>query len=518
MNYSPSECPVCTYNRNFLGAKNCELCGTPLAEVASLAAVGSYKQSSQPLNRSIDASVVTLARKAAAQMQHHLSKTRSEKPLQEITAESNPSVEQNSQTKLFAAKQQQDAQGSALYSDPWSSDSSEFDSPTSDILQRNLVYRSNSSSVIQKTDKQIKRILKTVTSAGFWRGRSNALFINRLILSKTSVIAKILLISAVIFGTGSIATILINNRYSREKISVTPKEEPPSKYSDIDLYDNMEAVPNVPEGLFSYGGALCFAALQRDGMNTAISRVHPSFRLRYVEPKFSNPGCTTGIRMLIDGELSIAQNSRALTEAEITEARARGYELESVPVAIDGIVFYTDKSLGIKSLSLEQVRDIYLGKIRNWKQVGGKDLLVTPIGLDPKIDSILRLLMKTKSTPLIGKNVVIARDYTTAIRQTSSTPGAISYASSAILKGQRSITPIALSANSDSPPVSALLADGMVNLQAFEKNVYPLTRRLFIVIRRDGTPQEKAGVAYTNLLLSKEGQRIFKQAGFVPLY
>ena len=333
---------------------------------------------------------------------------------------------------------------------------------------------------------------------------------------KNLAFAKTLLILAAMFGVSSVTTVFIFNRYSREQ-SVS-QQQPPSTYSDIKLYETMKAVPNVPKGLFSYGGALCFAALQRDGMNAAIGNAHPSFGLRYVEPRASNPGCTTGIRMLLDGELSIAQNSRPLTAAEVDIASSRGYELESVPVAIDGIVFYTNKSLGIKSLSLEQIKDIYLGKITNWKEIGGKDLPITPVGLDPKIDSILRLVMETENAPTTGKNVTIARDFTSAIRQTSSTPGAISYASSAVLKGQSSILPIALSANADSPSVSAILADGMVNLQAFEKNVYPLTRRLFVVIRRDGSPEEKAGVAYTNFLLSEEGQKIVKRAGFVPLF
>lgn len=479
MNYSPIECPVCSYNCNLVKAEFCELCGTSLVEVA--------KQPSRLGNQNADISHVSAA-------------------------------QSNTSTKLWGTEQQRETganlkgfysssgkaenNSSLLESDPWLS-SAKLNSFALKTPSKNEVERVDSDGVKHRTNNRFNRIVA-----------------NWLTSTKTFVSAKFLflLIVAAIFGIGGATVIFFSNRYNLKQLSFAWQQEPPSKYSDIKLYKTMEAVPDVPEGLFSYGGALCFAALQRDGMNMAISNAHPSFRLRYVEPKFSNPGCTTGIKMLLDGELSIAQNSRPLTEAEKIEAKAGGYKLESIPVAIDGIVFYTDKSLGIKSLSLSQIRDIYFGEIRNWKQVGGRDLPITPIGLDPKIDSILKLLMKTKSTPLIGDNVVIARDFTTAIRETSSTPGAISYASSAIAKGQRSIAPIALSANSDSPPISALLADGMVNLQAFEKNVYPLTRRLFVVIRRDGTPEEEAGVAYTNFLLSEEGQGIFRRAGFVPLY
>lgn len=287
---------------------------------------------------------------------------------------------------------------------------------------------------------------------------------------------------------------------------------------DIKLYDTMKEVPNVPSEIVNYGGAICFAALQRDGMNAAIKNAHSQFHLRYVEPIHGNPGCTTGIQMLLDRDLTIAQNSRPLTEAELDAAERRGFKLESVPVAIDGVVFYVNKSLGIKSLSIEEIQDIYRGKITNWQELGGNDVQIVPISLEPQIDSILRLVMKTKATPVIDDKVIVSRDYTSAIRKTSATPGAISYASAAILKGQQSIEPIALAPDKNSPAVSGLLADGSVNHAAFEKNFYPLTRPLSIVFRRDNTPSEHAAVAYVNLLLSQEGQEIVKRAGMIPIH
>lgn len=333
--------------------------------------------------------------------------------------------------------------------------------------------------------------------------------------NSTSVIGNSLLIAALLIGSVGLGTVILN--YVTNSSFLT-RHQALNKSGDIKLYDTMANVPNVPVGTYNYGGAICFAALQRDGMNTAISKAHPNFQLRYVEPLNSNPGCTTGIKMLLDRELTIAQNSRPLLESELEAAKQRGFELESVPVAIDGVVFYLNKSVGIKSLTIEQLKGIYRGEITNWQEVGGSNLPIVPISLDPQIDSILRLLMETEDAPAIDSNVAIVRDYTTAIRTTANTLGGISYASSAILRGQQSIKPIALAADENSPAVSALLADGSVNLQAFKKNYYPLTRSLSVVFRRDSTPNEQAAVAYINLLLSQEGQKIVKQAGMVPLY
>ncbi len=225
--------------------------------------------------------------------------------------------------------------------------------------------------------------------------------------------------------------------------------------------------------------------------------------------------------MLLDKDLdlSFAQNARELREEEVESAKLRGFELESVPVAIDGIVFYVNKSLGIEFLSIEQLRDIYLGKIKNWTEIEASlpDLPITAISLDTKSNEVLNLLMGNRSFKL-GDEVQIVRDYTTAIRQVAETPGAISYGSTAILKGQQSIQTIAVLRDENTIPVSAILTDGTVNLEAFERNNYPLTRELYVLIRRDGSSKEKAGVAYANFLISNEGQEIIRKAGFVPIY
>ncbi len=325
---------------------------------------------------------------------------------------------------------------------------------------------------------------------------------------------KILLLFALVIGGFGVKEVVLNHFAST---SFFFEEKALNEHGDIKIYDTMKTVENVPAGIFNYGGAICFAALQRDGMNVAINNAYPQFQLRYVEPIHSNPGCTTGIQMLLDRDLTIAQNSRPLTEAELAAAQRRGFQLESVPIAIDGVVFYVNKSLGVKSLSIEKIRDIYQGKITNWQEVGGNNVPIVPISLGPH-DSILRLLMKTETAPPIDDKVVLVRDYTSAIRETSATPGAISYASAAILRGQQSIKPIALAPDDNSPAVSGLLADGSVNHVAFKKNFYPLTRSLSVVFRRDGTPSERAAVAYINLMLSQEGQEIVQQAGMIPLH
>ncbi len=286
--------------------------------------------------------------------------------------------------------------------------------------------------------------------------------------------------------------------------------------SEIQFYRTMQEVPNVPKGLFNYGGATCFAALTKYGMNEAIAKAHPEYQLRYTEPLDSKPGCSTGIQMLLDSQLSFAQNGRPLQDSEYAKAKERNLTLKQIPVAIDGIVFFVNPQLPIEGLSINQLRDIFLGKITNWQQVGGPDLPIVAISQDPKVHITINSLLKNGEK--LGKQVKIVRDYTTAMREVGNSPGGISYSSAAIVRGQQSIRGLGLAPSDSTNYVLPFTKDGQVNLKAFRSNSYPLTRRLFVVVREDGTIEEQAGIAYANLLLTGQGQQIIEQAGFVQLY
>jgi phosphate transport system substrate-binding protein len=289
-----------------------------------------------------------------------------------------------------------------------------------------------------------------------------------------------------------------------------------SSGSAIKSYPTMQKVPDVPTGLFNYGGATCFAALTKYGMNEAIAKAHVEYQLRYTEPLNSKPGCSTGIEMLLNSELSFAQNGRPLQESEYAKAKRRNFTLQQIPVAIDGIVFFVHPRLPISGLSINQLKDIFRGKITNWQQVGGPNLPIVAISQDPTVHITINSLLDNGEQ--LGDQVKIVRDYTTAMRQVGATPGGISYSSAAIARGQKSIQGLGLALENSKQYVAPFTQNGQVNLEAIRNGSYPLTRRLFVVVRQDDTTDEQAGIAYANLLLTDEGQQIVKKAGFVPLH
>ncbi len=283
--------------------------------------------------------------------------------------------------------------------------------------------------------------------------------------------------------------------------------------NEITLYDSMSQVKDVPQGLFSYGGALYFASLVAHGINEAMMQNHPDFNLRYTKPQNNDQSYANGIKMLLDGELSFAFNGRSLTDKEYSQANLRSIDLQQVPIAIDGIVLFGNKNILVDNLSLNQVKDIFTGKITNWQELGGADLPITTVLLTPENLEILGI----EDPSNLPQTIQYVPNYTLALREVIATSGAISFASASLVKDQQAIKAFALAEENSLDYIAPFVA-GEPDLELFENGVYPLTRRLFIVIRRDGTPDQSAGKAYTQMLLSNQGQEIVKEAGFVPLY
>jgi phosphate transport system substrate-binding protein len=311
--------------------------------------------------------------------------------------------------------------------------------------------------------------------------------------------------------------LFLMDRRSPNRTSISTIFSNISHSPDIRLYNSMQEVQNVPEGLFNYSSSPQFAALTSHGMNEAITQAHPKFRLRYAEPYNNIPGSSTVIAMLIRNLLSFGQTARPIEDIEYSQAKNHNFTLEQVPIGFDGIAFYTHRDLAITGLSIDQLQAIFMGKVTNWKELGGPDLPIVPISLDPETNSSIKYLFANVEGAKLGSNVQIERDYTTQTRQVASTPGAISYGSMPIVANQQSIRPIGLARGDSNQYVQPITPNRQVNTAAIRDGSYPLTRRLFVVIRRDGLLDEQAGVAYANLLLSKEGQRLIDQAGFVSI-
>ena len=285
-------------------------------------------------------------------------------------------------------------------------------------------------------------------------------------------------------------------------------------------------VAAVPSGLFNYGGSTTWAPI-RGGVDSVLQQAQPQFQLRYTDPVGEPPGSGTGIAMLLENQLSFAQSSRPLNPEERQQAEAQGFTLKEIPVAIEGLAIAVHPDLAIEGITLAQLRDIYLGNLTNWSQLGGPDLPITPISRPTAGGTVEFFISTVLSGADLAASTRSADTTTEALRLVSDTPGSIYYASAPEVVGQCTVKPIAIGREANQlvnpyaePYVSPEACPGQrnqINIEGLRSGDYPLTRRLFVILREDGSVDQQAGEAYANLLLSQQGQDLLAQNGFVPI-
>lgn len=285
-------------------------------------------------------------------------------------------------------------------------------------------------------------------------------------------------------------------------------------------------VQEVPAGLFSYGGSTTWAPI-RGIVDPVLQQVQPAFKLRYVDPIGAPPGSGTGIAMLLANQLAFAQSSRPVKADERQQAESQGYSLKEIPVALEGIAIAVNPSLSVQGITLDQLRDIYLGQITNWNQVGGPNLDIVPVSRPTEGGTVEFFVETVLGGTALSGDTAIVNSTTEALRFVSDTPGSIYYASAPEVVGQCTVKPIAVGRQPDQlvasyiepyiPPEACPTQRNQINLEVLQNGKYPLTRRLFVIVREDGQLDQQAGEAYANLLLSQEGQELLQQAGFVAI-
>ncbi len=286
-----------------------------------------------------------------------------------------------------------------------------------------------------------------------------------------------------------------------------------------------QTVADVPPASFNYGGSTAWASI-RQLVDSQIQSARPELQLRYVDPVNGSPGSSSGIRMLLDGKLDFAQSSRPLTDEEQAMAKERGFTLEQRQVGKDGIAVIVNPSLNVSGLTVEQLQQIYLGKITNWNQVGGPNLPITAFSQRPEdADTAIFPSNSDLKGQGLGSNVQYVYSTTEAVRQLSKTPGGVYYASARSVVFQCSVKALLLGSTSGQliPPYREPMVSpeqcprqrNQLNTQAIKNGSYPMIANLFVIIKQNKSREEQIGDAYAKLLLTDQGQRAIEQAGFV---
>jgi phosphate transport system substrate-binding protein len=222
-------------------------------------------------------------------------------------------------------------------------------------------------------------------------------------------------------------------------------------------------------------------------------------------------GSGTGISALINGTCDIAQASRSMSEKEIGLARKNGHDPREFEVAIDALTVVVHPSNPISKLTIDQLADIYAGKIKNWKEVGGNDKEIVVLSRERNSGTHVYFLEQVlrrgnpKGPEEYAAGVLMMPSSQAIADEVSSNPDAVGYFGLGYLTGKEKGVAVAR----DSSGEYVLPA-----IDTASSGKYPIARALLIYT--DGEPKGtvKDILAF---VLSDEGQAIVKDLDFVPL-
>lgn len=226
----------------------------------------------------------------------------------------------------------------------------------------------------------------------------------------------------------------------------------------------------------------------------AYMKAHPGVNI-----SLSGGGSGEGIKALIDNSADIANSSREIKDKEVSLAKSKGVNPKTHIVAIDAIVPIVHPKNKVSNLTIDQLSQIYQGKITNWKEVGGDNLQIVVISRD-----------SSSGTFESWGELVLHKAKVTPRAQLQASNGAIVQA---ISKNRYAIGYIGFGYLNKS--VKGLTVNGIpATMQTAIAKQYPVARPLYMYT--NGEPKgETAG--YIQFVLSPAGQKLVAKEGFIPL-
>ncbi|MGA3086037.1 MAG: PstS family phosphate ABC transporter substrate-binding protein [Thermodesulfobacteriota bacterium] len=265
--------------------------------------------------------------------------------------------------------------------------------------------------------------------------------------------------------------------------------------------------------------SLVFSAtfIQVKGSDTEVNvvqRVAEAFMKK--NPNYSiavtGGGSGVGIAAIINKTTDLCNASRPMKDAEIAQAKANKVNPVGVIFAVDGLSLALNPKNSVKSLTIDQLGQIFRGELTNWKQAGGPDIPITLYGRQPN-----------SGTFVFFREAVVRGDYSNKMNQMNGNAqileavkkdaGGIGYVGIGYVvdepgKVVPGIQVCDVAKDSRNKPCSPLRLENIMN------GAYPLTRPLYQYFDANNRAKVEAFVKFE---LSPEGIAIIRKEGFYPL-
>jgi len=230
-----------------------------------------------------------------------------------------------------------------------------------------------------------------------------------------------------------------------------------------------------------------------------------AYRLKHPETRLqvTGGGSGTGLSALAQGSTDIAMSSRVVDSVELDRLeKTTGARPSPLVVARDGVTFFVNAQNPLRSITLGELKQVFLGDLSSWKALGGDDrrIIVYTREMTSGTSDFVRAHVLDQedfaptSQPLPGTGAVV--------NAVSRERFGIGFGGAAFARG---VTPLALRVGAE------LIGPTPENVRS---GAYPLSRELFFVVARPPSPALQAFLDY---VLSDDGQALSVAAGFFPV-
>jgi phosphate transport system substrate-binding protein len=223
-------------------------------------------------------------------------------------------------------------------------------------------------------------------------------------------------------------------------------------------------------------------------------------------------GSGTGIAALLNGTVDIANASRQIKSEEMQQAKSKGINPVEHVMARDAIAVIVNPENPVGRLTLQQISDIYSGKISNWQEVGGEDRPIVRLSRETNsgthvyfLETVLRLGDKNNKT-LFSTDTLLLPSSEGIINEVRQNPNAIGYDGLGYVPDDLKM--IAIARQSGDPYV-------LPSIATVYDNSYPIARDLYMYTA--GEPSGAVAAYLDWIMHSDEAQAIVAELGFVPI-
>ena len=214
----------------------------------------------------------------------------------------------------------------------------------------------------------------------------------------------------------------------------------------------------------------------------------------------------------MNGTVDIANASRQIKGEEIETARSNGIDPIEFVIARDAIAVIVNRENPVNELTLQQISDIYSGKITNWSEVGGDDRPIVRLSRETNsgthvyfLETVLRLGQKDNET-LFSTNTLLLPSSEGIIAEVRQNPNALGYDGLGYVPHDLKMIAIA-----EEPGGEYVLP----SVETVNDATYPIARDLYMYTA--GEPTGKVKIYLEWIISSDAAQGIVKELGFVPI-